>query len=451
MDQFWRASPALMAARLNRGHYKRYRHIDFIDSAITPAIINGGARFIVSVPPRHGKSWLISRYTPAWFLSLFPERNVILASYEANFAAGWGRQARNFIQEHSDHLGVKIMQDSHAADRWHTPQGGGMVTAGVGGAITGRGGHLLIIDDPVKNWDEAQSPILRERAIDWWNSTFYTRAEPNASIIILATRWHQRDLSGYLLSDENETHKDWTEIRLPALAEENDPMGRKVGEALCPERYDEYALNHTRRTIGSRAWAALYQQRPTEQEGNIVKREQIQFWDSLPPRMSDHMITVDATFTGKGTSDFVVMQAWARDGADKYLIDQIHRRMGINETLVALRDFCHRNPAHHLRLIENKANGPAIEDLLRRELSGLVLWEPKGDKVSRLNAVAPQFESGNVHFPLPARSNWVEDLIDELVTFPNAAHDDRVDALTMALLRFEEATYHPVGMMRVLR
>lgn len=447
----WRASPALMAEHLTGGRFKRYAHTDFIDGRIAAAIARGNARLIVSVPPRHGKSWLISRFTPAWFLSLFPEKNVILASYEATFASSWGRLARNFIQEHEAELGIRLADDSQAMDRWHTRAGGGMITAGVGGAITGRGGDLLIVDDPVKNWEEADSATMRQKTIDWWGSTFYTRAEPGASILVLATRWHERDLSGYLMSDENETSRDWTEIKLPALAEDADPMGRVVGQALCPERYDEAAMDKIRKSVGSRAWNALYQQRPSAAAGNIIKREHFRHWDRLPDRMDEHLISLDATFTGKAKSDFVAMQYWGRCKADKYLIDQVYGRMGITDTIRALVEFSRKYPLAALKLIENKANGPAIEDILKHEVSGIVLWEPTGDKVARANAVAPQFESGNVYVPMPSRQPWVSDLIEEAVTFPNSAHDDRVDAMTMALLRLSASELHEVGTIRIVR
>lgn len=439
-----------MAHYFTQGKFKRYDHINYVDDQISTAIAKGNARLIVSIPPRHGKSWLISRYMPAWFLSLYPEKNVILASYEATFAESWGRQCRNFITEHTTELGIRLAEDSQAAGRWHTREQGGMITAGVGGAITGRGGDLMIIDDPIKNDEDAQSPNYRQKMIDWWNTTFYTRAEPGASIVILATRWHERDLSGYLLSSENETYKDWTEIKLPAIAEEQDVLGRQIGQALCPERYDEKKLDEIRRAVGSKAWNSLYQQRPSAQEGNIIKRPWLRFWDTLPP-LEEQIISVDATFTGKATSDFVAMQVWGRVGARKYLIDQVHARMGIMDSIRALTDLAHKHPKATLKLIENKANGPAIEDLLKHHLSGIVLWEPSGDKVARMNAVAPQFEAGNIYFPQRHLNPWVDPLIEELVTFPNAAHDDRCDTLSMALLRLEENVTRSVGVMRMVR
>lgn len=447
----WKDKPALIAERLTQGKYRRYPHIEYLSDEITQAITKGGARLIVSIPPRHGKSWLISRWTPVWYLSHNPEHNIILASYEAGFAATWGRYVRNTIQEFGTELGVQISGDSQASDRWHTTAGGGMITAGVGGPITGRGGNLIIVDDPVKNFEEASSATYRQRTIDWWTSTLYTRAEPGASIVVLMTRWHERDLAGYLLSSENEMHEQWHEIRLPALAELGDTLGRNPGQALCPERYDEKALAAIRPSIGSRMWNALYQQRPTAQEGNIIHRDWIKFYDTLPSTPDETILSVDATFTGKSNSDFVSMQVWSRCKAQKFLRDRVHARLGITETIDALLELCRKHPYATLKLIENKANGPAIEDLLKRSVSGIVLWEPKGDKVSRANAVAPQFEAGNVFVPSPALNPWVKEMIEEVVSFPNAAHDDDVDAMTMALLRLEENVSRNVGTVRIVR
>jgi len=232
LEDLWRTSPARMAERLEQGRFQRFRHIQYLDSRIRDAVTRGSARIVISMPPRHGKSWLSSLYTPAWFLSLWPDRNVLLTSYEAGFAASWGRRVRNFMQEHGNTLKVGLAEDSMASDRWNTLEGGGMITAGIGGPITGRGGHLIIVDDPVKNWEEALSETQRQKAIDWFNSTLYTRAEPNASMIVLMTRWHQRDLAGYLLTEH---HDPWQEIRFPAIAEEGDLLEREIGQSLCPK------------------------------------------------------------------------------------------------------------------------------------------------------------------------------------------------------------------------
>lgn len=209
------------------------------------------------MPPRHGKSEMASRYTPAWYLGRYPNRRVILASYEADYAASWGRKARDLLEEHGSSLfGVCVRQDSHAANRWDlADHNGGMTTAGVGGAITGRGADLLIIDDPVKSVEEAESETYRARTWDWWRGVALTRLEPGGSVILVMTRWHEDDLAGRILQEDS---ANWRVLSLPAIASDDldDPLDREPGEPLWPERYDADALARRRQEMGSRLFEA---------------------------------------------------------------------------------------------------------------------------------------------------------------------------------------------------
>jgi predicted phage terminase large subunit-like protein len=271
-----------------------------------------------------------------------------------------------------------------------------MVTAGIGGPITGRGGHLIVIDDPVKNWEEAASELIRQKHIDWFNSTLYTRAEPGASIVVLMTRWHEQDLAGYLLTEHQD---DWQEIRLPALAEENDPLGRSIGDPLCPERYSSNALEQIRAAIGSRMFNALYQQRPAPQEGNLIKRSWFKFYRDVPTDLDTICLSADLSFKGNDNSDFVVLQIWGRKGANKYLLDQVRARMSFTETLVAIQGLLAKWPTTAARYVEDAANGAALIDTLRSKVSGLIPVRPQGSKIARAQAVTPQIEAGNVFLP----------------------------------------------------
>jgi predicted phage terminase large subunit-like protein len=443
LDEFWRTSPARMAEYLENGRYQRYKHICLLDSKMRDAIALGNARIVISMPPRHGKSFLSSLYTPAWFLSLWPERNVILTSYEANFAASWGRKVRNFIQEHGPTLNVKLADDSLASDRWQTLEGGGMITAGIGGPITGRGGHLIIVDDPVKNWEEALSETQRQKAIDWFNSTLYTRAEPGASIIVLMTRWHQRDLAGYLLTEHEDS---WLELRLPAIAEEGDPLGRDLGQALCPERYNHEALERFRMAVGSRVWNSLYQQRPSTDEGNIFKRQWWKYYREMPNRFETKIMSCDLAFKETKTSDYVVLQIWGRVGAEKFLIDQVRARMDFPTTVQAIRSLRSKHLPSVI-LIEDKANGPAVIDTLKKEISGVIAVKPDGGKEARASSISAQIEAGNVYLPELTTNPWVNDFIEECANFPNGANDDCVDAMTYALKRLEnrQVNFAPIA------
>ncbi|MCB9072501.1 MAG: phage terminase large subunit [Bdellovibrionaceae bacterium] len=389
------------------------------------------------MPPRAGKSLYTSLYLPAWFLATWPEKNVILTSYEATFAASWGRKVRNFLSENSLNLDVTLSPDSLASDRWNTTKGGGMITAGIGGPITGRGGHLIIIDDPIKNSEEASSETIRKKHIDWFNSTLYTRAEPGASIVLLMTRWHQMDLAGYLLKEHS---KEWKEIKLPALAEDNDPLGRKLGEALCPERYDIDALESIKRTVGTRVWDALYQQRPSIEDGNIFKRHWFKFYQTLPDSLDNMIISCDLTFKDTKNSDYAVLQVWGKKGANKYLIDQIRERLDFPNTIRALTQLTQKYPHAHTKLIEDKANGPAVIATLRNKIPGLIAVEPSGSKEARASSVSADIEAGNVYLPSPTLMPWVNDFIEECANFPFAQHDDCVDAMSYALIRLRQSS-----------
>jgi predicted phage terminase large subunit-like protein len=436
VNNLWRLHPSSLAARIDK-RFIRYRHVDYISKTIARAILNGNARIIIETPPRHGKSWLLSKSTPTWFLSHFPHQNVLLASYEADFASQWGRLVRNNALENPE-LKIDISDDSSSASRWNTPQGGGMGTAGVGGAITGKGGNLLLIDDVVKNSEQADSPTYRKKAIEWWNTTFYTRAEPNASIIVLGTRWHENDLLGYLQSEENETRDEWTVIRLPAIAEiENDPIGRSIGDALCPERYDIEALNKIKKAVGSRAWNALYQQRPSGLEGSVIKKEWLRFYTQLPNTFHRVIQSWDLTFKDAQTSDFVVGQVWGVYSGKKYLLDQFRGRLGFVDSCNEIIRMTSKWPAAHVKYIEEKANGSAVIEVLKTRINGIKAINPKDSKESRLNAVSAQFERGDVLYPDKSIAPWIQDNIDELLLFPNASHDDTVDATSQALIQLE--------------
>lgn len=408
----------------------------YIADKLLPGVVNGNGRYIVSMPPRHGKSEFISNWLPTWYLDTFPDRRIILSSYAAKFAAKWGRKARTNLESFELARSI-VRQDSRAADRFETTRGGGMITAGVGGPITGEGAHLAIIDDPIKNWQEAMSETRRQTIRDWFDSTLYTRLEPNATVILLMTRWHEDDLAGYLL---NEHEDDWTEINLPAIAEEDDQLGRAIGEALCPERYDADKLRQIMSAVGSRMSLGLYQQRPTPAEGEHWKRSYWRHWTVMPEKFDKIIQSWDMTFKDKAQSksgkvDFVVGQVWGKLGANLYLLDQVRGQWGFTKTKEMVRELTKRWPLGRRKLIEDKANGAAVQDDLKNTISGLLLVEPQGGKLSRVTASEPVVESGNVYLPNPVVHPWVKDFIDEAAAFgPNAKHDDQVDAASQAIL-----------------
>lgn len=404
-------------------------------------------RLMVFMPPRHGKSELTSRYFPAWYLGIFPDRRIILASYEADFAASWGRKARDLLEEHGRSLfGVTVSSASSAASRWDI-QGyeGGMVTAGVRGPITGKGANVAIIDDPVKNDQEAMSKTYREAAWDWYRATFSTRIQEDGAIILIMTRWHEDDLAGRLIKAQEEGGEKWEVVNLPALAEKNDMLGRQPGEPLCPELFSKETLKETETRLGSYWWNALYQQRPSPQEGGILKRNWWKFYRQAPQQFDEVIQSWDMSFKETDDGSYVVGQVWGRKGADKYLLDQVRDRMDFPSTVVAVRTLSAKWPMARAKLVEDKANGPAVISTLKKEIPGLIAVQPQGSKEARASAVSPDIEAGNVYLPDPSTAPWVHGFIEECAAFPNGANDDQVDAMTQALLRFMQ--YRSIGLV----
>ncbi|MCA9667363.1 MAG: phage terminase large subunit [Myxococcales bacterium] len=410
-----------------------YPYLEHVIGAIERELAKPNGRIIVNTPPRHGKSTTTSHWLPVAFLEAFPQRKVILASHTAKAASEWGQKARDTFA--IPELCTEVRQDKSAIDDWQTTEGGGMRTTGVGGPITGKGFHLGIIDDVTKNAEQAYSPVFQQKTIDWFNSTFYTRAEPGGCIVVNMTRWHENDLTGWLLREHSD---DWTHIVLPALAEDDDQIGRAPGEALCPERYDAEDLQRIRTAVGSWVWAGLYQQRPRPASGAIIKRHWLRYYDQLPDGARLVGLSVDATFKDTDGSDYVVIQAWARRLAEFYLVDQIRERMDFQETCVALLNMIERWPGALSRWIEDKANGPAIISALESMVPGLIAVEPMGSKEARVRAVSPLFEAGNVF--LPRHAPWLGAYEAELCAFPSAPHDDQADATSQALLKMTESS-----------
>jgi len=443
-DLLWRMFPHTFAQVASNGVWVPYRHLAYVSKIIAPLILKGNARIIISMPPRHGKSEFASFWVPAWLLDLAPQIRILMASYEADFASSWGRKVRNFFesQRGSELSQVRIKDDSHAANRWETTEGGGMATAGIGGAFTGKGGDLLLIDDPTKNWVDAMSPGHHRKNEEWFNSTFYTRREPGASIIVIMTRWVENDLAGYLQTKHDD---DWTVIRLPALAEENDPLGRAVGAALCPERYNIDDLAKIRKSIGVVMWSGLFAQEPTNPEGGIFKKNWFRHWthdgvNKLPEKFDEVIQSWDLPFDKENidTASFASGQVWGRKGAMYYLLWEFHEQVDFNDAEKAIIRMHVEWPRAIRKLIENKAMGAPIISRLKKKVPGLKPWNPRGSKEARAIAVSPLLESGNVLFPHPDIHPWSNQFADEIAAFPRAKLKDRVDAMVQALQHFSK-------------
>lgn len=293
--------------------------------------------------------------------------------------------------------------------------------------------NCLLIDDPIKNAKEALSTTIRENIWNEWESTLSTRLHDGASVIVVMTRWHEDDLIGRLLE---RSPYNWIRLRLPAIAEEdNDLIGRNIGDALVPELgFDEEWAKNKRIEVGERTWASLYQQRPAPATGAIFKRDWILKVDAAPIHYDDILISWDFAFKGTNESDYVDGQVWIKKGADFYMIDHIRKRMDFSESLKAVQRLKDKYPYCHKILIEDKANGPAIINILKRKLSGIIPITPRESKEARAHAVTPFFEAGNVHYVKTVPQ--LDEHIEELISFPNAQNDDSIDSMTQALNYF---------------
>lgn len=434
-DKSWRFNLWNYAHVASGGDWVPYRALKLIADIVQAAIAKGGGRIIITIPPRHGKSSLISHWLPTWFLDWYPHKNVILTSYGDKLASDWGRKVRDEFQN-NPYTWAEIGNREIVND-WRTTHGGGMRTAGVGGPILGFGGDLFLIDDPHKNHEEAFSQLQRDRVKDWFNSTVYSRLEPGATVVLIMQRWHEEDLAGYLL---NEHEDDWLQIRFPALAEEGgDLLNRAVGEALIPERYNEAALDQIRKAVGSVFWAGMFQQRPSPEEGNIILRDWMRYYLRYPPDMKRVVVSWDMSFKKEGKS-WCVGQAWYQKGAAHWLLAQERGKWDFTTALhkvVAFHNECtERWDNVRETLIEEAANGIAIISSVKGRLPRVKPIIASKSKVERLSNAAPSIECGDVNFPHKSIAPWVDDLVHELVTFPNGP-DDQCDALSQYINRYK--------------
>lgn len=415
-------------------------------------------RLMVFMPPRHGKSELVSRRFPAYLFGRNPNLSIIGTSYSADLASRLNRDVQRIMD--SPEYGslfpdtrlygkniTSVAQGTYLRNSeifevvGHT---GVYRSAGVGGGITGMGGQIIVIDDPIKNQEEADSIVYRDKIWDWYTSTLATRLEKNGAILVTLTRWHEDDLAGRLLKlmKADPAADQWTVLNLEAVRETHfnadDP--REVGDPLWENKYDRLTLAGMKASLGTRVWNALYQQRPSATEGSMVKRGWFKFYKELPATFDEQIQSWDLTFKDTSSSDYAVGQVWGTKGADKYLIAQTRDRMDFPASIQAIRTMTFRHPQTHTKIVEDKANGSAAIATLKREISGLIPYNPKTSKEARVIAVSPDIEAGNVYLPDPSIAPWISDFIDEVCSFPNAAHDDQVDCMTMALLRFRESS-----------
>jgi predicted phage terminase large subunit-like protein len=442
-------------------------HIDAIIEHLE-AVTNGQIRnLLINVPPRHMKSLLVSVFWPAWEWIRWPERRWLYSSYAASLTIRDSIKCRRLIESPWYQArwgdGFSLTSDQNTKGRFDNDRSGYRLATSVGGAVTGEGGDRIVCDDP-HNVQEAESDSVRKNTTDWFDVVMSTRVNDpkTAARVVVMQRCHQQDLSGHLLQQGG-----WDHLCLPAEYESPrraTSIGfvdarENHGELLWPERFGPQEIESLKRSLGSYAAAGQLQQRPSPLEGGLLKRAWWRFWQpigaNLPPvevrlpdgtqqaiaavgvaRLDELIQSWDCAFKNLDTSDYVVGQVWGRVGPNFLLLDQVRARMDCPATVKAIRLLTAKWPYTLAKLIEDKANGSAVIQMLANEIPGLLPITPEGGKVARAAAVSPLIEAGNAYLPHPQYAPWVSDLIEECAAFPNGAHDDQVDAMTQALLRW---------------
>lgn len=444
MEQPWAYNVADFAVFFSRRAGKpwyAYRWLEHMLDQVQDHLLAGDARIILNAPPRHGKSESISIWTVLWYLWWYPEKTVIIAAFEVSLSAGWTGRVRDIIEADSL-LSARIPLDRRYKSRteWKTMLGGGVKATSTGGGITGKGGHFIIYDDPHPGWTQALSPTMRKQVHDFFDDTLSNRQEPPLNqpggFIINHTRWHEEDLTGYLLdqASKNPEAAQWTQIVYRALAEHDDVLGRKLDDALCPERVPQAKLLPRKLY---KSFIGVYQQRPAALAGTIILKEYIRHYTELPAQPKRVTISWDLTFEDDGTS-YVVGQIWWQHKGAYYLLDQVRGKWGFVAQLrniQSMYDRCIRDYGQvaHL-LIEKAANGSAVIDVIKGKFNNktLVAERPCKSKEVRLMSVSPIYEEGRVYYP-PRTVEWVDDMVHEVTNFGAVKNDDQVDAMTQAL------------------
>lgn len=442
----WTKTPSSLAEHISRGSYTRPKHIEYLSNRISE-IGERQCFFVFNLPPQHGKSELVSHWTPVWFLRKFPWKKVGLASYEMGYASEWGGKAKETINDNYDELRLQLRQDTKAKGRWNLRgYGGGMFVAGIGGPFTGRGFDLVIIDDPIKNDAEALSDVYRRRNWNWYRTVARTRLAPGGSIIVIMTRWHEQDMAGALLGnppeeeqegvlDEDVQPDSWECINLPALAEENDILGRRPGEALWPERYNEIALRQVRISSGPFWWSAQYRGKPQPEGGGIIKLPWFRSYkdEDLPPMFSRKIQVWDTAHKELQRHDrsACLTIGYQRKPPRYYLLDLYVARLTFPDLIRASTSQYDKWQPERV-LIEDKSSGISLIQQLRRDTTVPIrAIKAIDDKVTRAHTVTGIIEAGQVL--LPERAPWLADFLKEIGDFPTGAHDDIVDVLVHGL------------------
>jgi predicted phage terminase large subunit-like protein len=405
-------------------------------------------RLIINLGPRHTKSEFASYLLPAWFLGRYPDKKIIQCSHTAELAVGFGRKVRNLVGSPAYQEifpGVGLQTDSKAAGRWNTSAGGDYFAIGVGGAVTGKGADILIIDDPHSEQEAAMAasnPEVYDKVYEWYTSGPRQRLQPGGAIIIVQTRWSKRDLTGQVVEAATQRgNENWRVVELPAVLPNGKP--------LWPEFWSIEELEATRDAIDVSKWQAQYQQNPTSEEGAIIKREWWQKWPSETPPQTDFVLqTWDTAFEKSQRADYSACTTWGvfykpdETGLSQANIIMLDAKRGRYEfpelKQIVLDEYKYWEPDSII--IEKKASGaPLIYELRAMGIPVGEFTPTRGnDKISRLNSIADIFASGRVWVP---NTRWADEVVEEVAAFPAGQHDDYVDTVAMAMARFRKGGF----------
>ena len=409
-------------------------------------VANGSLkRLIINMPPRHTKSEFASYLFPAWYLGKFPHKKIIQTAHTAELATNFGRKVRNLVAtpDYQALFPTKLSSDSKAAGRWNTNKGGDYFAIGVGGAVTGKGADVLIIDDPHSEQEAMQgNPAVFDRVYEWYGSGPRQRLQPGGSIIIVMTRWSKRDLTGQIINNSIKRDGDeWETIEFPALM--------PSGKPLWSEFWSQKELEAIKNEIPVGKWEAQYQQNPTSEEGAIIKREMWKIWEKDEPPLCEFIIqSWDTAFEKNNRADYSACTTWGvfyrtdSDGFDSahiILLDAFKERLEFPELKKKAQEL-YKDWSPDALIVEKKAAGAPLIYEMRRMGIPLQEYTPsKGsDKIARVNAISDLFASGFVWCP---DTRWAEEVMEECASFPNGDHDDLVDSTSQALLRFRQGGF----------
>lgn len=417
--------------------YQYANHLQFLAEALEKVERGETKKLMIFFAPRHGKSQMVSCNFPAWYLGRNPDKRIIHASYADALSNEWSRRTRDIVEDeiYRAIFGISTEKDVRSVDNWRMAKHrGGMLSMGVGGSATGHGADLFIIDDPIKNAQEAESEVYRNRIYDWYKSVARTRLEPNAAIIVMMARWHQKDLAGSILADD----PGWTVINIKAIAGEEDPLGRHKGEALWPKRFDIDALEQIKKDIGSRFWTALYEGDPVDPEGAIIKRQWIQFYEALPPK-TRRAGGVDTATSKKTSADNMALVEVCKDhDGFLYIDDAFLDKLSVTD-FARFVSRTHKERKFVRINIESNNAGEAVKQRIVEVGQEEKTHPPvhavttDTDKVVRVIEFQHLIENGTVKFK--SGNARVARLIDHLCAFDgrDGADDDDVDALGFAI------------------